>query len=72
MHWHVPFIGDVSKSCTSGLVADYKVKSMLMVSLLKGTVAMPGWQVAQMWLGGLESHLMAEALWTRMHINEIG
>ena len=25
-----------------------------------------------MWLGGLESHLMAEALWVLMHINEIG
>ena len=50
------------ESCTSGLVANRNVKSMLMANLLKGTMAMPGWQVAQMWLGGLESHLMAEAL----------
>ena len=33
---------------------------------------MPGWQVAQMWLGGFVSHLVAEALWLLMHINEIG
>ena len=32
---------------------------------------MPGWQVAQMWLGGLESHLVAEALRVLMHINEM-
>ena len=35
-------------------------------------MTMPRWQVAWMWLGGLESHLMAEALWTLMHINEMG
>ena len=33
---------------------------------------MPRWQVAQMMLGGLVSHLTAEALWALMHINEIG
>ena len=32
---HVPFIGDLSDSCTSGLV-DHEVKSRLRVSLLKG------------------------------------
>ena len=32
---------------------------------------MPRWQVAGMWLGGLVSHLPAEALWVHMHINEI-
>ena len=33
---------------------------------------MPGWQVAQMWFGGLKSHLSAEALWAIMHIDEMG
>ena len=33
---------------------------------------MARWQVTQMWLGGLVTHLAAEALWARMHINEIG
>ena len=41
-------------------------------AFLKGTAAMHGWQVAWMWLGGSVSHLMAEALWAIMHINEIG
>ena len=35
-------------------------------------MAVPGWQVSQMWLGGLESHFVAEALWVLMHINEMG
>ena len=30
------------------------------------------WQVAQMWLGHFVNHLVAEALWALMHINEIG
>ena len=36
MHWRVPFIRDLSESCTSGLVANHEVKSMPRVNLLKG------------------------------------
>ena len=32
-------------------------------------MAMPGWQVAWMWLSGLVNLM---ALWVLMHINEIG
>ena len=46
------------------------LKSTLRVSLLKGSLAMPAWQVAWVWLGGFKSHLLAEALWALMHINE--
>ena len=62
----------LSESCTSGLVADHQMKSTLSWAFLKGTVAMPLWQVAWMWLDGSVSHLKAEALWALMHINEIG
>ena len=41
---------------------------MLRASLLKGSPAMPGWQVAWMWLGGFKSHLTVEALWVLMHV----
>ena len=36
MHCHVPFIGDLSESRTSGLTANREVKSNLRASLLKG------------------------------------
>ena len=72
MHWHVPFIGDLSESCTCGLIANREMKSMLWVSLLKR-----GWSNALIascsdvaWR--LTSHLVARALWVLMHSNEIG
>ena len=67
MQWRVPFIGDLSESCTSDLVADGEVKSMIRMSLLKGDCGN-----ARMWLSGLVSHLAAEVLWALMHINEVG
>ena len=36
LHWRVPFIRDLSESCTSGVVANGKVKSTLRAILLKG------------------------------------
>ena len=52
LHWHVPFIEDLSETVqVVWWLVDCEVKSTLRASLLKGTVAMPGWQVARIRLG---------------------
>ena len=72
MHWHVPFIGNLLESCTSGLTANRKVKCMLRASLLKGdrgNAWMAGCPDVAWWL---MNHLVTEALWALMHIDGIG
>ena len=52
LHWHVPFIEVLLETVqVVWQLVVVIVKSTLRVSLLKGAVAMPGWQVAQMQLG---------------------
>ena len=56
MYWCVPFIGDPQRVV--------QVVWWLIVMIVKNMLrAMPRWQVAQMWLGDLVSHPVAEALW---------